>query len=74
MRDRRVPYIKERLLFGPHTCRIGLCGQDGTCGTALPGVQLDGKEVWTMVYFCEKHAAEAIQRHMPKKKTKSVPA
>ncbi len=44
MRDRRLPYIKELLLFGPHTMQDRLCGQDGVCATQLPGTTMMGEQ------------------------------
>lgn len=59
----RRPYIIDRRLFGPHICRIGGCGRDGTHGVALPGtLMLTNEPVWTTVYFCEKHVAEHVAR------------
>lgn len=63
-------------MFGPHTCRIGGCGLDGTVGVDLPCVRYETRHeepdefgrtlVYAVVpssvriYFCERHAAEAI--------------
>lgn len=64
--------IRERRLFGPHSCREGLCGRDGTVGVDLPAIQFEytqtgrptGREidVWVRVWFCEKHAAEHVRK------------
>jgi hypothetical protein len=70
-RDKRKAVIRERLLFGPHTCRIGLCGRDGTCGVDLPGIRFgytgthpngEEHEVWTRIYLCELHAKEETEK------------
>jgi hypothetical protein len=55
--------VGERLLFGPHTCRVGLCGRDGTVGVDLPAGDAGGCfRHFVRVYFCAKHAEEHIAR------------
>jgi hypothetical protein len=71
MRDRQA-YIKERLLFGPHTCRIGLCGQDGICAVELPATTTIGEKVWTTIYLCEKHAQVECERRSKKPRSKKA--
>lgn len=58
---KRRPRLADLRLIGPHTCRIGLCGGDGTHGVAFPGVMFfpDGERPCeTVVYLCERHATE----------------
>lgn len=69
MRDKRTPKLIERRLFGPHTCRIGLCGRDGTCAVALPCTFITGEPTWTTIFLCEKHASEHIAQGQPKRRT-----
>lgn len=64
--EKRRARIGERRLFGPHTCRVGGCGLDGTVGVDLPGETLgsppdyNGTETWTRVYYCEHHAQQFV--------------
>ncbi len=72
--DKRTPTIAERRLFGPHTCRVGGCGLDGTVGVDVPCVQWPSRphpecgriysevESTVRIYYCERHAEEAVAK------------
>lgn len=65
---KRNPRVREILLFGPQSCRIGGCCGDGNYAVDMPGVRYDMRtaeegsvgaiETWVTIYMCEKHAAE----------------
>lgn len=62
-REKRMPYISDRRLFGEMTCRIGGCGRDGTCEVMVPCIQYGSvdegyreKETWVPLIRCERHA------------------
>jgi len=73
-REKRMPRIIERRLIGPMTCRVGLCGRDGTHRVACPGVRFDADDdygerpVWVSVWYCRKHAGRCVAYGSPWRK------